>query len=307
MASDFDGLNNGGTYDDVFDTPYEGITVYLINSSGRQVAETTTDANGAYTFTNLAALTYTVSVNRNSAQLAGTTLTATPNPDPTKSYNTVVASAADQDFGFFASMDFGDLPDTYNITLLSDEGPYHRTGSLWLGSSISTEADGVESSAAISDTYDDGVALDLNDSWVAGADVNLVVTVTGGTGYLIGWLDWDGNNNFSDAGDEVRFGSLGVGVHTLTLTVPSGCCENETVNARFRLYDGRPLAISPTGAVTNGEVEDYQWEFGPTAVTVQGVDARSGMMLGASALLAVLAVAGLAALLLGRRFSRRPA
>jgi uncharacterized repeat protein (TIGR01451 family) len=308
----FDSGDDGGTYIGSVDTPYGGITVYLINSSGRQIAQTSTDATGAFTFTNLAGggITYTVSVNRNSAQLAGTTMTATPSEPGVRcttcnGYNTVTASASNQDFGFYAAMDFGDLPDTYSLTKLADEGAYHISGTLRLGSGISAEADGQESTTAISDTLDDGVVRNAADLWQPGNTVRIDVTVTGGTGYLIGWFDWNGDNDFSDANEMIRFGSLSAGVHTLNITIPSGYATGNTLNARFRLYDGQPTAISPLGATSNGEVEDYQWEFGINAVTIQGLDAKPRMVLGAVVLLLILGAVGLGAPLLSRQFARR--
>ena len=311
----FDSGNDGGVYSSTVDTPYDGITVYLVDSSGRQIAQTTTDETGAFTFTNLAGggITYTVSVNKNSAQLAGTTMTATPSEPGVQcttcnGYNTVAASATDQDFGFYAALDFGDLPATYNLTKLSDEGPYHSIGTLYLGGGISAEADGRESATAISDTLDNGVTRDPVDLWEEGVGDSgtIVVTVTGGTGYLIGWFDWNQNGDFNDPNEEIRFGSLSAGTHSLGVPLPSAYSTSNTLNVRFRLYDGQPTAISPLGAANNGEVEDYQWTFGPNAVTVLGMDAtRSRMMLGASVLLMAVAVLGLGGLLLARQLARQ--
>jgi hypothetical protein len=51
---------------------------------------------------------------------------------------------------------------------------------------------------------------------------------------------------------------------------------NSTFNLRFRLYDGSTGgSAQPTGLAVNGEVEDYQWRFGPTVVTLSGFAARS--------------------------------
>ena len=55
---------------------------------------------------------------------------------------------------------------------------------------------------------------------------------------------------------------------------------NGTYYARFRLYpvDGNNLCTTtrtPTGVAPGGEVEDYQWGFTPTAVTLSGISASS--------------------------------
>lgn len=92
------------------------------------------------------------------------------------------------------------------------------------------------------------------------------------------------------------FRSLTAGTHTLMLTIPADYVTGTTINARFRLYDGLPSQASPLEETVGGEVEDYQWDFNPTAVTFKEVTARSGLpafSIGAWLLIgAVLIVAG---------------
>lgn len=272
----FDATGDGGTYGAAGDAPYEGITVYLWNSAGTLVGTTTTASDGSYNFAGLPASSFTVSIDRNAPQVSAQTLTATPSESGTctacNAYNTVTASASNQDFGFYASMDFGDLLDSYD-TKIVDEGPYHTIGSLYLGdgSAPDSENDGQPNSTATGDGADeDGVNRDLNDRWTPGTTVDLFVDVTGSGGYLVGWFDWNGDGDFADAGEITKFGTVSSGSNTLSLQVPgSGYTQGDIVNARFRLYDGQPATISPTGGATNGEVEDYQWDFAdPTIVTL---------------------------------------
>ena len=57
----YNDANRNGSHDGS-ETPYAGVTVNLLDSAGNVVATTTTDANGAYSFTKLPAGNYTVKV-----------------------------------------------------------------------------------------------------------------------------------------------------------------------------------------------------------------------------------------------------
>ena len=56
---------------------------------------------------------------------------------------------------------------------------------------------------------------------------------------------------------------------------------SQPINARFRVTSpvgtscANSSAFSPTGPAPDGEVEDYQWNFGPNAVTLSGMSASS--------------------------------
>ncbi|MFQ5421740.1 MAG: GEVED domain-containing protein [Anaerolineae bacterium] len=93
--------------------------------------------------------------------------------------------------------------------------------------------------------------------------------MTGSNGYLVGWFDWNGDGSFG-AGEMVTFGTVSAGTNSLSMSV-GAAYGGGSINARFRLYDGNPGTPTPTGIAFNGEVEDYQWNFGPSAVTLQGV------------------------------------
>ena len=186
-----------------------------------------------------------------------------------------------------ASFDLGDLPASYNNTKLEDEGARHYIGTLYLGSLVDSEAEGQESANADGDDNagnddEDGVQRDMTDYWTNNAVVDLTVTVTGcsGTCYLNGWIDWGGDNSFS--GDQVFSDKPVVnGSNALTITVPGAdtYTVGDDVYARFRLCtaSGSPPSgcNSTTGQVNNGEVEDYFWQFGPNAVTLNELEARS--------------------------------
>lgn len=259
----FDVNDNGGLYESGTDSPYEGITVYLWKD-GAIIGVTTTNASGYYIFPDLPNGDYIVSVDRNSPQLAGLTQnTPAPNPPYYRPVTINNASVPDQDFGYYAAIDYGDLPDTYR-TLLASEGAGHIIGGPRLGSTITAEPNGQPTAAADGDS-DDGVTLGARQTWTAGSTVDLNVSVTGSNGYLVGWFDWNGDGSFG-AGEMVIFGSLAAGSNALTVSVPS-TPPGTYIYTRFRLYDSATMTfISASGLARGGEVEDYRWPIGPTAV-----------------------------------------
>jgi len=225
--------------------------------------------------------------------------------------------------------DFGDLPDTYSNTLLTDSGARHTIGSIYLGSSVDSELDGVESSGATGDDVADGddedgvtiVGTDEN-RWQNGTDGGAVAITHSAPGdfklaCVNGWIDWNEDNDFDDADEFVvnqqivsgagrRF-SFDVPADTFGETGP----YTVTLNSRWRIYPNTggnirctdEPAVSVTGYVSNGEVEDYQWRFdGPTAITLLSLTAepnRSPMWITAIGITGL--VVGIVILLFNRR------
>src|SRR6185295_10879085 len=103
--ADGDGVQDAG------ETGLTGVTVELLNSGGTVIATTTTGANGAYTFANLAAGSYTVRV-------VASTLPAGSTPtfdlDGTATANTAAVTVTggqtrtDVDFGYRGTASIGD-------------------------------------------------------------------------------------------------------------------------------------------------------------------------------------------------------
>ena len=291
----FDDDNDGGAYtpgDD--DLPYENITVYLWNSNGLLIATTTTLSDGSYSFTDLPNGDYTVSVNKRSPKLQDLTMTYEPDgggtdgycgttgdPVSCNNYATPVtinnASVPDQDFGFYAAIDYGDLPDLYR-TKLSSEGPRHTIGSLYLGSAVDVDGDGQPTAAASGDDADsdgdDDDGVTATGTWTSGGNGSIQAVVAGcpGTCYLSGWIDWGNDNSLAQAGDRILLDYAVInGANNISFSVPGGVTFPGTFYARFRLYASSTGGTAqPAGQATNGEVEDYQWSFdengNPTAV-----------------------------------------
>ncbi len=181
------------------------------------------------------------------------------------------------------ALDFGDLPTAYNLTLLAgDDGARHTVGSLYLGTAIDKDDDGRESANADGDDTngttpdEDGITVPAG-NWAEGVSGGSVqVLVTGGSGYLSTWTDWDGNDNFTDTGDQIfDMLALDAGTHTLQFDIPAGALSGANTRfARFRLDDENSVTMTPTGLVSNGEVEDYELAF-TTATKVSSMSATT--------------------------------
>ncbi|NMC11470.1 MAG: hypothetical protein GYA34_01145 [Chloroflexi bacterium] len=231
-------------------------------------------------------------------------------------------------------LDFGDLPEgtTYNYTMtsLANDGARHIPGNLYLGSGIDAESDGQPTDDALGDDRagesdeDGGVKAPEPYKWVNGQG-SVIITVTGGAGCLSGWMDvWNSESNlpgadgdFDDSGingngaawNENIINNMYVtpGAHTIPFNLPEDAATF-TVFARFRLVpdangDGvcsQDEAPQLTGLVNNGEVEDYAFNFDPSAVSLQSF---SAVPFDASAMVLIPAVLGVG--LLGVFFSAR--
>jgi hypothetical protein len=187
-------------------------------------------------------------------------------------------------------IDYGDLPAAYHLSLKTDDGARNTFGNLWLGTSKSAEADGQENAAANLDTYDDGVTRN-DTNWNDGTG-SVQVTVTGGRGCLMGWLDYRGasapppytpDDDFNDPGEVIINNQpVNTGNQTFSITLPPNAATNAAWYTRFRLAPDQDndgdcsdqTAVGLTGLVTNGETEDYHWAFGPTPVTLSTLTVR---------------------------------
>lgn len=156
-----------------------------------------------------------------------------------------------------ASMDFGDAPASY-ATLLADDGARHTATGLLLGSLRDIEAD---AQSGLTATGDDLAASDDEDGVRFGAlstglNSSLTALVSGGTGRLDAWIDFNRDGDFLDAGEKVANGvAVGAGSYTLPFAVPSGASQGVSY-ARVRLSTAG--SALPTGLAADGEVEDYR-------------------------------------------------
>ncbi len=185
-------------------------------------------------------------------------------PGATYQVKFAVADVADQqwDSGVFIEfvsavydVDHADAPASYGA-------PTHEISStLRLGAGVTGETSGYDDPAAAGDS-DDGVTIPL---LTTGGDSTIPVSVSGSGGFLQAWIDWNGDGDFADAGEQVAAdvtdggaGDLDGAVNgTIALDVdtPAGASIGQTIS-RFRW--STTSGLNATAAAPDGEVEDYQ-------------------------------------------------
>lgn len=173
-----------------------------------------------------------------------------------------------------APADFGDAPESYGTQLI-DNGPRHITTGPQLGSIRDAESDAItpldgrsddaspapaDNAAAINDD-EDGVVISNDFVLMAGSREQAVVTVTFGSAFLYGWVDFNGDGDFEDAGEQIldEF-PVDTGTQVIEFDVPDTGYTGISY-ARFRLSTERDLGLR--GIAGDGEVEDYQIRINP--------------------------------------------
>ena len=176
------------------------------------------------------------------------------------------------DFGFLPSQDLGDAPDSYGTLDASNGASHGIVSGLTLGALVDREGDGQPSADASGDDSDgvddeDGVAL-VSPLGVGGTGVFSVsvTNTTGSPAYLQAFMDFNGDGDFTDAGEQFATDQLiasGVFAQTVSVTaaVPANATPGTTF-ARFRLSLSQ--GVGATGFVASGEVEDYTFDIQDT-------------------------------------------
>ena len=173
---------------------------------------------------------------------------------------TVVNSVFGSSIGSL-EFDFGDAPDSVSFpTMLANDGARHAiTGNnLLLGVLRDSESDGQSSASATGDdTDEDGVVFGSFEPGLASS-----ITVTAnvpGSAVLNGWIDFNRDGDWDDAGEQVFVDEPIVdGANNLSVNVPLGISAGSAF-ARFRLTETG--GYSWFGFAPNGEIEDYKLPF----------------------------------------------
>jgi hypothetical protein len=181
------------------------------------------------------------------------------------------------------------LPDSYS-TLKASDGARHTLtiNSAFLGTAPDSEVDGQPSMDASGDIAsandEDGVVRNGTENWQPGNTVSLDLNVMGSTETAdVGiWIDWNGDGNFDEANEFYSFLDLPTGgVSTVNILIPANYVSGSPVYTRARIFNnetdapgGSLDASDYEGVGATGEVEDYQWFFGPTAITL--INASTG-------------------------------
>ncbi len=157
-----------------------------------------------------------------------------------------------------AIRDYGDAYDLFPV-LASDGGASHGKSCLTLGLAWDSEADGRPSGAGVGDDtagVDDEDGLIFPAPMKLGASQTIDVTVSGGDGYLNGWMDYNEDHDWDDPGEHIfQDQVVREGVSQITLTIPPSVTPGWKM-LRFRL--STRAGLNPGGYAPDGEVEDYQ-------------------------------------------------
>lgn len=171
-------------------------------------------------------------------------------------------------------LDWGDAPDPTYPTLAASNGARHViVPGMRLGALIDAEADGQPTPIADGDDIngvDDEDGVVFTTPLVPGAPATVVVTAST-PGMLDAWVDFNGDGDWADPGEQIFAASMPLvaGPNTLTFTVPIGAGisgANMPTFARFRYSSTGGLSY--TGLAPDGEVEDYQVRIYPRPVIV---------------------------------------
>ncbi len=269
LVADATGDGNADNYRIDVTAP-NGLTPLTPNAGGNEALDSDGDLNGV-----------------------GPVFTLPPNPDSDTAANDAdpnnYPDAQTQlaiDFGFTA-YDFGDLPAPYTTTL-ADNGPRHTilpTDNPMLGTAVDAETDGQPNATATGDDNagtDDEDGVTLPTTFVAGQTSTLSYTVSHASPSTVvsAWIDWNGDGDFNDAGEQVLNNQsvTSDGAYNLTVVVPLAVAPQ--VGVRFRIANEN--IASPEGALGSGEVEDYlvggqlTYDYGDLPDTFATTQASSG-------------------------------
>ncbi|KMT66527.1 LruC domain-containing protein [Catenovulum maritimum] len=146
------------------------------------------------------------------------------------------------------TVDFGDAPDSYGISI-QDNGPRHEISeNLYLGKQAGGEDDGINIATGVQQGLDAITIIEAN-----------------GEGYLNAWVDWDANGKFDDTDQVLTNHELKSGDNIVAIDVPEDAIEGQTW-ARFRYSSTQD--IGPNGGVADGEVEDIELTITKAGVSV---------------------------------------
>jgi len=171
------------------------------------------------------------------------------------------------DFGFYRQRDYPDYDDP--IVSPCTEDPCHFLSSdIHLGSGVTPDLNSNGSPSADNDV-DDGLVWGSSVSIVPDGILNLPIEIynnTGNDAYFWMWIDWNGDNDFSDANEQVANVVYASGTNNGNfkihhqVIVPQDAIQSENIALRMRLSTDDTNSGSACGNGTcadDGEVEDY--------------------------------------------------
>lgn len=272
-----------GNAGEATDTAVPNMGVFLYDNSNNLFGSVLTAATGAYSFSNLPNGTFRVSMSASGVLLQNTELTTVTGNTPATSVTdngtsafqtlTLGGSVAGVDFAWVSTVDydFGDLPAGYGTLIVNDGARHILSGApaLYLGTTPpDIELNGQPNATATGDGADEsGISVVSPAAWLEGANGGTLRAVVNGSGWLVGWMDFNNDGDFLDTNEMVMDQAVTTGAANYSFTVPVGALGGGggvDIYSRFRLFEAAPpiSLLSYVGSVTGGEVEDYRLTVG---------------------------------------------
>ena len=161
-----------------------------------------------------------------------------------------------------ANVDYGDAPPGFPVSAAQDGARHQMDDTLWLGTAVDDEPDGIPSAGADADDTggtddEDGVTLATA---YALQDPGTVTVIASASGVLDAWVDFNRDGDWADAGEQIADSiALSAGPNEIVFT-PSGPAVAGLAAARFRISSAGGL--DPSGLAPDGEVEDHLLQLG---------------------------------------------
>lgn len=248
------------------DTLPAGVTLVSTSGCTEDPAGVPTCSLGTLSASSSAEVVITTTVNlTSSGTLSNSATVGSTTHDPDSGNNTVSTETT------ILETDFGDAPDPTYPTLLASNGARHYMTGPFLGTAVDGESDGQPTATATGDN-DDGVTFTT--ALVRG-NTAAVEVVASAACTLSGWVDFNADGDWRDAGEDVFPGGMALtaGNNTLNFPVPAGATLGTTFT-RFRCTTEG--AVPVTGLASDGEVEDYQVEIVDNAFSMGDVTLAEG-------------------------------
>lgn len=180
-----------------------------------------------------------------------------------------------------AQEDFGDAPDPTYPTLLINNGARHTlVGSLFLGFLVDSEPDGQPNAFALGDDangLDDEDGVVFTSALAPGSIVTMeIVVMASAAPKLNAWIDFNADGDWDDPGEQIFTDQvMAIGPNTFLVPIPAGATPGLTY-ARFRLNSLGGL--TPMGAASDGEVEDYIVQIDSAAPPTANDDSATAVL-----------------------------